>query len=441
MIPADGATRDGVVLEPPVRQKGAGGWRRLLRVLGPGLITGASDDDPSGISTYSVAGATAGLSVLWLALFTTPMMCVVQGMCARIGMVTGFGLAANMRKHVAAWIVYPIAVLVVVANTFNVGADLEGMAASARLVLGLPEPFWVVCFGTALILAQVFWSYKRLVTVIRYLALCLVAYVITAFVVHPNWGQVLQYAILPHVRFDAAWITTVVGVLGTTITPYLFFWQSALMVEEDKDRGRVTLSDRRGSSEEEVADAHLDVNMGMLASNAVMFFIIVTTASTLGAHGKHEVTSAQDAAEALRPLAGNFTYWLFTLGMVGTGLLAIPALAGSSAYVLAETFAFRSGLGEEPKRAWRFYLALVLGVVIGMLMGVLRVDPIKALFWSAVVNGLVAVPLVAIVVWIATQEKIMGRWVASPIARAWGWTTAAVMALAAIGMFAFLGRS
>jgi Mn2+/Fe2+ NRAMP family transporter len=230
-------------------------------------------------------------------------------------------------------------------------------------------------------------------------------------------------------------------VLGTTITPYLFFWQSSLMVEEDKDQGRTTLTERRGAVEEEVADAHLDVNVGMVASNVVMFFIIVTTAATLGAHGKHAVQSAQQAADALRPLAGNFAYWLFTLGMVGTGLLAIPALAGSSAYIVADTLAFRSGLGETPRRAWRFYAVLALGIVAGVVMGLFRVNPIATLFWAAVINGVVAVPLVAAVVWIASSENIMGHWAASRVARAWGWATACLMALSAIGMFAFWGRS
>jgi NRAMP (natural resistance-associated macrophage protein)-like metal ion transporter len=413
------------------------GRRRLGAILGPGLIAGASDDDPSGISTYSVAGATAGLSVLWLALFTTPMMAVIQGMCARIGMVTGFGLGATMRKHVPLWIAYPLAAAVVVANTFNVGADLQGMGASANMILGLPIPLWVVAFSAVLVAAQVFWSYRMLSTVLKYLCLTLLAYVVTAFVVQPHWGEVLRAAVIPQFRFEGSWLTTVVGVLGTTITPYLFFWQASLMVEQDKEEGNLTLADRRGASESDIKGAHLDVNIGMLASNLVMFFIIVTTASTLGAHGKHAIQSAQDAAEALRPLAGNFATWLFTLGMVGTGLLAIPALAGSSAYIVADTLAFRSGLNENPRRAWRFYAVLTLGIVVGMAMGLSRVSPITMLFWSAVLNGVVAVPLVAIVVWIASSKKIMGHWVASPLARAWGWCTVAVMGAAAVGMFAF----
>jgi NRAMP (natural resistance-associated macrophage protein)-like metal ion transporter len=413
---------------------------RLLRTFGPGLITGASDDDPSGISTYSVAGATAGLSVLWLALLTTPMMAVVQGMCARIGMVTGAGLAAAMKAHLPAWVVYPLALAVVIANTFNVGADLEGMAASANMVLGIPVAAWVVAFALALVALQVFCSYKALTTVLKYLALTLLAYVVTAFVVRPDWGQVLLRAVVPQFRFDPAWLTTVVALLGTTITPYLFFWQSSLMVEEDKDQGKTTRAQRRGASAGEIRAAHLDVNAGMLVSNIVMFFIIVTTASTLGAHGKHNIASAQDAAQALRPLAGNFAYWLFALGMVGTGLLAIPALAGSSAYVAAETFKFRQGLNEPPLRARRFYAVLTFGVIAGMVMALARVDPIKMLFYSAVVNGVVAVPLVVVVVWIASSKRIMGKWVSSVTARVWGWFTAAAMGAAAVGMFAFWNK-
>jgi NRAMP (natural resistance-associated macrophage protein)-like metal ion transporter len=428
------------VSAPPKRAPFGRALLSSLRTLGPGLITGASDDDPSGISTYSVAGATAGLSVLWLALLTTPMMAVVQGMCARIGMVTGAGLAAAMRAYMPLWLVYPLAAAVIVANTFNVGADLEGMAASANMVLGMPVPVWVVAFALALVALQIFCSYKALTTVLKYLALTLLAYVVTAFVVRPDWSEVLLRAVVPQFRFDPAWLTTVVALLGTTITPYLFFWQSSLMVEEDKDRGKATRAQRRGSSAAEIRAAHFDVNAGMLVSNIVMFFIIVTTASTLGAHGKHQIASAQEAAQALRPLAGNFAYWLFALGMVGTGLLAIPALAGSSAYVAAETFKFRQGLNETPLHARRFYAVLTLGVLAGMVMALLRVDPIKMLFYSAVVNGVVAVPLVVVVVRIASSKRIMGKWASSVAARAWGWFTAAAMGAAAAGMFAFWNK-
>jgi NRAMP (natural resistance-associated macrophage protein)-like metal ion transporter len=416
-------------------------WREravhALKNLGPGLITGAADDDPSGISTYSVAGATTGLSMLWLALITTPMMAVVQGMCARIGMVNGVGLAAVMRKLLPRWLALGLALLVVVANTFNVGADLAGMAASAHMVAGLPVVAWVVAFGAALVIAQIYCSYRLLSSIFKWLALSLFAYVVTAFIVRPDWWMILRHAVVPEFHTDGHWITTVVGVLGTTISPYLFFWQSSLMVEEEKSAGRRTIAERKGATADEICDAHADVNTGMIYSNAVMFFIIATTAVTLGAHGKHDIATAQDAAEALRPLAGNFAYLLFSLGMIGTGMLGIPVLAGSSAYVASEMLSFRTGLGETPARAPRFYAVLAAGIIIGIAMNLIGIDPIKALFWSAVFNGVAAVPLVFAIVTIASNRKVMGRWVSSPIARAWGWLTVVLMGLAAIAMFVF----
>jgi NRAMP (natural resistance-associated macrophage protein)-like metal ion transporter len=409
----------------------------FLRSLGPGIITGAADDDPSGISTYSVAGATTGLSMLWLALITTPMMAVVQGMCARIALVSGVGLAAMMRKLFPNWLALSLAGLVIVANTFNIGADLAGMSASAHLVAGLPVLLWVAAFSVVLVLTEFFCSYKMLSRVLKWLTLALLAYVVTAFLVRPDWGDILRHAIIPEFHADGHWITTVVALLGTTISPYLFFWQSSMMVEEEKDKGRRTLAQRKGATKDEICDAHADVNTGMIYSNLVMFFIIATTAVTLGAHGKHDIATAQDAAEALRPLAGNFAYLLFTLGMVGTGLLAIPVLAGSSAYVASEMLSFHTGLGEPPKRAPRFYTILAAGIIVGTILNVLRLDPIKVLFWSAVFNGVAAVPLVFAVVSISSNAKVMGRWTSSLLARIWGWLTFALMTLAAIAMFVF----
>ena len=409
----------------------------FLRNLGPGIITGAADDDPSGISTYSVAGATTGLSMLWLALMTTPMMAVIQGMCARIGMVSGVGLASVMRKRFPAWLAFALAGLVVVANTFNIGADLAGMSASAHMVAGLPVLAWVIAFSAVLLLTEFYCSYELLSRVLKWLALALFAYVMTAFLVRPDWWDILRHAVVPEFHRDGHWITTMVAILGTTISPYLFFWQSSMMVEEEKDKGRKTVAQRKGATKAEISDAHADVNTGMIYSNLVMFFIVATTAVTLGAHGKHDIASAQDAAEALRPLAGNFAYLLFALGMVGTGLLAIPVLAGSSAYVASEMMSFETGLGEKPRSAPRFYTILAAGIIIGTILNILRLDPIKVLFWSAVINGVAAVPLVFAIVTLASDRKLMGRWTSSPVARAWGWLTFALMTLAAIAMFVF----
>ncbi|HZY98830.1 MAG TPA: divalent metal cation transporter [Candidatus Baltobacteraceae bacterium] len=407
---------------------------RFLSILGPGLITGAADDDPSGISTYSVAGATTGFSMLWVTLISTPMMSVIQGMCARISMVTGEGLASVMRKRFATPLAYTLASLVIVANTFNVGADLGGMAEAANLVVPLPIDAWVFFFGIGLIAVQLWLSYAVLARIFKWLTLSLFAYVVTAFVVRPPWLDVLRGFALPHVRFDASWLSTMVGVLGTTITPYLFFWQASLMVEEEKEAGNATLAKRRGTNEKALRAMHADVNTGMIFSNVVALFIIVTTAATLGASGRHNIATAQQAAEALRPLAGRFAELLFALGMVGTGMLAVPVLAGSSAYVAAQTFRFREGLSEPVARAPRFYGVIAAGILLGIAMNLLRIDAIKALFWSAVLNGVTAVPVIAAIVYLASNPEIMGPWRSSALARAWGWATFALMAAASLGM-------
>lgn len=410
-------------------------------MLGPGLITGAADDDPSGISTYSVAGASTGYSLLWLTLISTPMMAVIQGMCARIALVTGEGLAALMRKRLARPLAYFLAALVIIANTFNVGADIGGMAAAAHLLVPLWPTLLTLVFGLGLIASQIWLSYAVIARVFKWLTLTLFAYVITAFVVHPPWLLALARFFVPHVRLDSRELSTMVGVLGTTITPYLFFWQASLVVEEDKEAGNTSIASRRGTDLRAVRDCHTDVNTGMIFSNLVAFFIIVTTAATLGAHGRHDIATAQQAAEALRPLAGRFAEALFTLGMVGTGMLAVPVLAGSSAYVAAETFKFREGLNEPPRRAREFYAVIAGGIFVGIAINLLRVNPISALFWSAVINGLVAVPLIAVIVWLASDPKVMGRWRSSPLARAWGWAAVLLMGAAAAGMFYFMGKS
>ncbi len=380
--------------------------------------------------------------MLWVILITTPMMAVIQGMCARIGMVTGAGLAMAMRRRLARWIVAPLGIAVIVANTINAGADLEGMSAAAQLLFHYPTIFWVALFGGILIVIQVYLSYRRFASVVKWLTVALFAYVVTAFVVHPPWGIVLRRLVVPELHFETGWLTTLVAVLGTTITPYLFFWQAALEVEEEEQRGLKTEKQRRrGVTPEGISDMHLDVNAGMIFSNLAAFFIIVTTAATLGAHGLHQITSAQDAARALEPLAGRFAAWLFAAGMIGTGLLAIPAFTASSAYIISEAFGFREGLDERPSQAPQFYAVLVVGMLLAMAMGFFRIDPIGALFWSAVINGVVAVPLLAAIVVLAGDKRMMGRWVSSPLAKAWGWGTVAAMALAAIGMFAFWGKS
>jgi len=307
-------------------------------------------------------------------------------------------------------------------------------------VVPLPIDAMVFFFGIGLIAAQTWLQYAAITKIFKWLTLALCAYIIAAFVVHPPWGTVLARFAIPSLRFDSGWLSTMVGVLGTTITPYLFYWQSSLMVEEDKKAGNTSIAARRGTDARAVEVMHADVNAGMIYSNLVAFFIIVTTAATLGAHGRNDIETAEQAARALRPLAGPFAELLFALGMVGTGILAVPVLATSSAYLAAQTFRFREGLSEPIHRAGRFYLAIAFGILIGIAMNLLRINAIKALFWSAVLNGIAAVPLIAVIVWLASNRTIMGQWRSSTAARVWGWATFVLMGGATAGMFYFMAR-
>jgi NRAMP (natural resistance-associated macrophage protein)-like metal ion transporter len=403
--------------------------------LGPGLITGAADDDPSGIATYSITGASTGLSMLWTALITTPMMGVIDGTCARIGLVTGKGLMMALAGTMPRPVVYALAILVGLANTFNIGADLNAMAGSAHLLTRFPAVIWLIVFAGAIIVVEVFFSYRSFANIMRWLCLALLAYVITAFVVRPNWLSVFFNLIVPHVELNGTWLTTLTAALGTTITPYLFFWQTSMTAEERqarrRDEGRSATANSRS-----VAAVHSDANTGAIYSNLVMFFIIVTSASTLGAHGASNVATAQQVAEALRPLAGNFAFALFTLGIVGTGLLAVPVLAGSTAYMAAELHGFREGLAVQWWRAPGFYGVIVVGVVAGAGMGIAHVDPVKALFWSAVFNGIASVPLLYALIRVARDTRTLGKWIVSRAAQIWLWLTFALMLLSVAGTVA-----
>src|SRR5271170_182772 len=339
---------------------------RFFRDLGPGLITGAADDDPSGISTYSVAGAAYGYAGLWTALFSFPLMSAVQLMCARLGMVTGRGLASVIRNRYPPWVLWPACALVVIANVFNIGADLGGMADAMQMVTGVRSYYWTPFF-TALIVALLLWtSYRTIARIFKWLTLVLFAYVITAFLARPDWPAVLRYTFIPHIEWSRSYLAVLVGILGTTISPYLFFWQAAQEVEEERAQGKVTVAQRQGSTDEELSVAKTDVVTGMLFSNVVMYFIILTTAATLHAHGMTNITTAKEAAEALRPLAGAGAYWLFTLGIIGTGMLAVPVLAGSCAYAVSEAAAWRGGsLDRVPARAPRFYAVIGVSMILG----------------------------------------------------------------------------
>jgi len=413
---------------------------RLLDALGPGLITGASDDDPSGIATYSQAGAAFGFALIWTLLFTYPLMCAIQLISAEIGRVTGRGIAANMRKRYPAFVLYPLVGLLVFANVINLGADLGAMAAALRLILPGPQWAYVAAFAILVAVLEVFMRYASYASVLRWLTLSLFAYVATVFVVGVPWGTVAVHLVVPHIEWTSGYFTVVVAVFGTTISPYLFFWQASQEVEETKEDPTATpLIRAPDQAPRELARIRLDTLVGMGASNLVALFIVLTTAATLNAHGISNIETSADAAKALRPIAGDFAFTLFALGIVGTGLLAVPVLAGSAAYALGETLGWRIGLAQRPGRAPAFYWAITAGILVGALLNFSPLDPIKALFWSAVINGVAAVPIMALIMLIASQRKVMGEFVVKPWLKALGWAATAAMAAAAAGMIATWG--
>ncbi|MEP6714119.1 MAG: Nramp family divalent metal transporter [Terriglobia bacterium] len=407
---------------------------KFFKDLGPGLITGAADDDPSGISTYSVTGATFGLTALWTAVFSFPLMFAVQLMCARLGMVTGRGLAGNIRRHYPRWVMWGACITLLIANIFNIGADLAGMSDAMEMVSGISSLIWSPVFALALIALIVFASYRTVASIFKWLTLVLFAYVITAFMVHPNWGAILKATVLPQIKWTKAYFAVLVGIFGTTISPYLFFWQSSQEVEEERSMGRRSVGQRRGATDQELAKSRRDVGIGMAFSNLVMFFIILTTAATLHGHGNSHIESAKDAAEALRPLAGNGAYLLFTLGIVGTGMLGIPVLAGSSAYAVAESAAWGASINRPLRLAPRFYGVLAAAVVLGMGLDFAGFNSVRMLFLSAVLNGLLAPPLIILVVLLTSNSKVMGNRCNSWLVRALGWACAAVMMACAAGL-------
>ena len=409
--------------------------RKFFSELGPGLITGAADDDPSGISTYSVTGASFGYAPLWTALFSFPLMASVQLMCARLGMVSGLGLAGVIRRQYPRWVLWGACSLLIVANVVNIGADLGGMADATEMVTGVNSLVWTPIYAI-LIISLLFWtSYRFIAKVFKWLTLVLFAYVITAFLSHPDWRAVLHSTFVPHVEWSSAYIATFVGILGTTISPYLFFWQSSQEVEEERKIGRKTIEEREGATAEELRKSRTDVLTGMFFSNLVMYFIILTTAATLHAHGKTTIDTAQQAAEALKPLAGNGAYLLFTLGLIGTGMLGVPVLAGAAAYAVAEASNWRGTLEDKPRLAKKFYAIVAASMILGLALDYAGLNAVKMLFWSAVLNGVLAPPLIVLVVLLTSNKKVMGDRVNPPLLKWLGWATAAVMAVAAVAMF------
>ncbi|UDL89546.1 divalent metal cation transporter [Mesorhizobium sp. PAMC28654] len=413
---------------------------KLLKILGPGLITGASDDDPSGIATYSQVGAQFGYGMGWVMLFSWPLMCAIQEISARIGRVTGQGIAGNLKKHYPASVGVSIVSLLVIANIINIGADLGAMGAALKLIVGGPALLYVALFGLVTVLLEVYSRYSRYVSVLKWMTLSLFAYVGIVFVVKVPWATVGYNLVVPHIKFDAPYITAVVAILGTTISPYLFFWQAGEEVEQVReDADKQPLKGAPDQAKPEFNRIRIDTYIGMALSNAVALFIIITTAATLNAHGVTDIQTSSQAAEALRPIAGPLAFFIFALGIIGTGLLALPVLAGSSAYALGETFGWNVGLARKPGLAKAFYGSIAVATLIGVGLNFSPIDPIKALFWSAVINGVVAVPVMGIMMLLSSKPAAMGDFQLHIGLKVVGWLATAVMGIAAIGLFATWG--
>lgn len=409
----------------------------LWKKLGPGLITGAADDDPSGIATYSQVGAEFGYGILWTAFFTFPLMVGIQTVSARIGRVTGHGLAANIRKFYPAWLLYLIVSLLLVANTINIAADIGAMGAALKLLVGGSAQAYAAAFGVLSLVLQIFIPFSRYAPLLKLMTLALVAYVATLFVIHIHWGDVLAGTLLPRISWQRDYVLAVVAVFGTTISPYLFFWQAAQEVEEQRaTQGEEPLMVAPEQAHEHLHRIKIDTYVGMGFSNLVAFCIMLTTAVTLQQHGITNIQTSAQAAEALRPVAGNLAFAIFAAGIIGTGLLAVPVLAGSAAYAVAEAFGWAIGLGRTLPRAKGFYAILTVATLFGVALNFTYIDPIKALFWSAVINGVIAVPIMVVMMLMAVREDIMGQFTITRTLKYLGWLSTAVMAAAVFAMAA-----
>ncbi|PRC92991.1 NRAMP family divalent metal transporter [Solimicrobium silvestre] len=409
--------------------------------LGPGLITGAADDDPSGIATYSQAGAQFGYNMLWTLVLTYPFMVAIQVISAKIGRVSGHGLATNIYRHFPAWLLYFLVGLLLVANTINIAADVAAMGAALKLLIGGPAHFYAMGFGVISLVLQIFIPYFRYVRVLKWLTLALFAYVGIIFVVQIPWDIVLKRTFLPHLSLNAAFITTVVAVFGTTISPYLFFWQASQEVEEQ--RANQQAKPIRYAPNQASANFHrikLDTVIGMGFSNIVAYFIVLTTAVTLNLHGVTNIQTSEQAASALRPIAGEFAFWLFSAGIIGTGFLAVPVLAGSAAYAMAGALQWKNSLALKPLLAKRFYGIITLATLLGVALCFTPIDPIKSLYWSAVINGVISVPIMVVMMLMASRSDIMGEFVISLRLRLLGWGGTIVMAIAVAAMFWSIGK-
>ncbi|HEY1301001.1 MAG TPA: divalent metal cation transporter [Stellaceae bacterium] len=427
--------------DPPAGPAGkdaeAPGRLRLLRVLGPGLITGASDDDPSGIGTYSQAGAQLGFTISWTMLVTYPLMAAIQEISARVGRVTGRGIAGNICRHYPGWLLNAIVVLLFAANVINIGADLGAMADASRALVGGPAAAYVVFFGAVSVGAQVFMGYTHYVRVLKWLCLSLFVYVAALAVVRVPWVEALKGVAIPRISWDSGFLTTLVAIAGTTISPYLFFWQASEEAEDvrvNPERAPLVRAWRQAPAA--FARIRADTLVGMAFSNVIAISIMITTAATLHAHGDTDIQSSTQAAAALKPIAGELASLIFAVGIVGTGLLAIPVLAGSAAYAVAEGRRWTVGLAREPREAAAFYTTLAIAALLGIGINFTPVNPIKALYWSAVINGVVAVPVMVILMLMTADRKIMGEFTIGGALRVMGWLATAAMALCVVGMFA-----
>jgi NRAMP (natural resistance-associated macrophage protein)-like metal ion transporter len=404
--------------------------KRALLIAGPGLVTGAADDDPSGVATYAVAGASFGFSTLWMAIFCLPLMTAVQFISAKVGMASGTGLSGVLRERYPRLVVYPVVLSLLIANTINAGTDLGAIGAAVELFVPVPLVITVVIAAASIVLLQLFASYTFIASVFKWLTLALLAYVAAAAFVRPDGAAVLRGTLAPTFHADAKFIATLVALAGTTISPYLWFWQSSQEVDEERAQGRETRSERRGASRRELRYRALDVLLGGVASNGVMYFIILVTAATLHAHGKTDVNSAAQAAEALRPLAGDGAKYLFGIGLIGAGVLAVPILTGSIAYSVGEAFGWQASLNKQPHEAKRFYAVLVVCTVVGAAINFLGINPIDALFYTAVLNGLLAPPLLVLIMLMSRDGRVMAGRANGPLLAALGWATTVVMTLA-----------
>ncbi len=410
--------------------------KKILKSIGPGFVTGASDDDPSGIGTYSQTGAQFGFSQLWTAFFSFPFMLVIQEICGRIGLVTGKGLSKVIKEHYSKKVLYFAVILVLLANTFNIGADLGAMAASMKMLAGVNFIFWLFSITALTLILQVFIPYRIYSRILKYFGLSLLTYVIVAFIVNENWKHILHDTFIPTFSFKKEYLLNIVAILGTTISPYLFFWQASEEVEEEIECHKLSSMGCATPkiNKKNIHDLRVDTFFGMFFSNMAMFFIIVATASTLGMHGIKDIQTADQAAEALRPLAGNFAYLLFTMGIVGIGLLAVPVLAGSASYALSEILGWKEGLYRPFKKAHGFYGIIIFATLIGLLINLTPIPPFKLLYYTAVFNGVCAPALMVIIMFVSNNKKIMGEYSNSSLSNIFGWAITVFMGFCAMAL-------